>query len=249
MSSIFIPQLSRGLPEDFYEKALYTAYDEAPNRLPIGSEVVDYARGMSFVLVQCSGAVAARQIVEEVITHSEDTTNVTDAKGTRGSREVTLTLAGVTKDQYKNGILRAVGALNKAYVYKIQGNTATAGGLVTFTLTDALSETIPNTENVRVRTAPKVRFGRAATASAARGVGAALIAGADEEFIFVQAAGEADVISNGTTTGGVLAKATTGRVDTAIAGQQIVAYHTDASPGTTTAGDIIPVHLVMSNAI
>lgn len=250
MASLFLPQASQGLPLDFYEGELYKSHEEAPDRLPVGSIILDRARDVSFILCQADAAINDKRLVQSVAAAVSVSAGTT-ARGTRGSRVVTLARTGVTADQFKNGSLRTSGDVQ--YIYKIQSNTATSGGNIEITLTSRLVVDIPATEVVSLRAPVKVRETSVATADPRIALGMSLAAITDEHYFFAQRTGEADIVADDIAQADrfmALTKGDGGRAVNAAAGQQIVAYHSILQPANDiNANTIIPVRLAMGQVL
>lgn len=249
MSNLFIPQASMGLPVDLYQRALYEAHTDLPSKLPLGSIIVDRARDCSFILAKANDKINDKRLVQQVVNTADDTTDLTgDAiKGSRGSREVELTIAGVTKNQYKGGTLRSLDDVQ--YIYKIQSNTATDGGKIKVVLTSRLVQSVEGNEDVRLRTAFLVAESSAASADPAPALGMSLTTADEDEYLFIQQTGEADIVSGTISAGDItaaksLTKGAGGTVVAAGEAQQVVGYHTRVRTGNVTNGTIIPVKLV-----
>ena len=116
MSSLFIAGMSGGLPTDFYDEVLYESHESSPDKLPVGSRIIDVAWQSAYVLCQATDAkINDKTIVQQVVTVIDDTTDlalvdgVRPAKGAGGLRSVILTAPSVTKDQFMNGTLKTLG--------------------------------------------------------------------------------------------------------------------------------------------
>ena len=239
------------MPTDFYQESLYKTYAAAPDRLPVGTRVVDVSWQRTFILSQATDAkIANKAIVQQSITVTDDTQDIATAKGAMGQRIVEVTAAGVEKDAFMNGTLTTLGDVQ--YIYSIQSNSATDSGKIELVLSDPLIDTIAKDDDIRLRTAFKVEQGNAAGSDPAPAVGIALLDVDANEYFFAQQTGEAEVVAAEIDAGDIssaLAKAANGRVDSAIAGQQKIAYHTRDRSGAVSAGTIIPVTLAMSNLL
>ena len=224
MSVRFDNFYSGGTPQNFYDSALYQAHDAAPSSLLPGTMITERNLDCSFILLQASGAIPAKALVEYSVPIITNTGALTytpaptpaPLKGAKGRRVLSITQAGVTVDQYAGGTIRPL--TNPQHIYQIQGNTASNTETsklneVQFTLTSPLLADIANDGDIRIRGPLKATVASPGTPNIALGM--SLLAIPDEKYFFAQQTGDADIVASAIGAGDIdhaLTKDTAGRL-------------------------------------
>lgn len=202
------------------------------------------------------GLLVAQDLSESAVVETDNViiapaSAVTTTDGTAGSRFIEITLASVTADMFAGGYLHTTDDTGEGYCYRIKGNTATndpASGNFRLELYEPLAAAVTSDTDFAITGSmyANLEGATAGTDYAIAGVSCATQAAAD--YGWVQVAGVATVLQDGTIAAGdmlTLSDGVTGAVQTAAGGgtaitdlvaEQIVGYALFAGDNTGHVG-------------
>jgi len=147
--------------------------------------IVDFKDGRKFMYVKSAATIGAGGVVSQPAA-SAVTANAL-AVAAIGAKELTLTIASVTLNQYQDGTIHITDDTGQGYTHKIKSNTATSGGTITIELYEGLIVAVDATSDVVL--VPNLCNGVRAGIAAALPLGVSVVATTSGSYSWIQIAG------------------------------------------------------------
>ena len=150
--------------------------------------VVDFKDGRLYKYVLAGATLGAGGVVSQPAASALTANGL--AVAAIGATTLTLTLAGVTLNQYADGTIHLTDDTGQGYTYKIKSNTA-SDTTITIELYEGLIVAVDATTDVML--VPNLCRSVVAGIAAAKPVGVAVVAASSGEYLWVQTRGVATV--------------------------------------------------------